>query len=479
MTDILSHELHHLFYPRSIAVVGASAKGSGFMWGGNTFIEGAIKMNFQGRIYPVHPSANTILGLPCYRSVRDIPEAVDLVILSIPHSAVPAVMEDCVAGKVRFVHSFNAGFSETGRKENIEMEKELIRIGRQGGIRVIGPNCMGIYCPEGGVAWTNQFPTLSGRVGFVSQSGQLAGLFVRESSPHGINFSKIVSFGNAGDLQCHDFLDYFAKDEKTKTLGAYLEGIKDGRAFLEKARELTRKKPFVVWKAGQTEGGGRAVQSHTAAIAGSAEIWNALFKQAGIISVNTLEELVFTVATLQYGMALPKSNNMAILGGAGGGSVTMTDAAEREGLRVPHLSEKTIRSLEAFIPLEGNSVKNPLDMMAPLFKPENVIRLMALLRDEPNIDGLIFSQRLDWFIEAGGRSLLDMAVEMTSESLKGLGKPVYVVLEKSFSLEGDAARREVFDRLQRKGIAAFPSFEMAARVINNLYLYNKFLTNNP
>ncbi|MBW1709811.1 MAG: hypothetical protein JRJ73_07990, partial [Deltaproteobacteria bacterium] len=179
---------------------------------------------------------------------------------------------------------------------------------------------------------------------------------------YGFRYSKVVSYGNASDLQSHDFLKYLAQDENTKIIGAYIEGLKDGRAFFEEAKSITREKPIVAWKGGETEGGSRATQSHTGSLAGSYKIWRALCRQSGIIPVISMEELLTTLAALQK-LPLPQGTNVAILGGAGGGSVTMTDAAEREGLKVPHLSEKTIRALEEFVPLQGSSVKNPLDMM--------------------------------------------------------------------------------------------------------------------
>ncbi|MBI4765744.1 MAG: CoA-binding protein [Deltaproteobacteria bacterium] len=470
--------LNDLFYPKSLAVVGASPK-RGYLnrWGGNTFIEGAINLNFPGNIYPVNPKAESILGLKAYKSVRDIPGEIDLVIFSIPFSAVLPVMEDCVAKKVKFVHLFTAGFSETGRPELAEIERKLIALAREGGIRVVGPNCMGLYCPEGGLAWTNEFPRTPGTIGFVSQSGQLAGHFVQEGGDQRLRFSKVVSFGNAADLKAHDFLEYLAGDDKTDIIGAYIEGLKDGRAFFEVARKITQKKPMVVFKGGQTEGGARATQSHTGSLAGSMGIWQALCRQTGIISVNSLEELIATIGGLQR-LPLPTGLNVAILGGAGGGSVTMTDLAEKEGLKVPHLTEKTIRALEELVPVQGNSAKNPLDIMGALFGGGEKIygRLIELLRDDPNIDALIFSQNIDMFFRRIARSFLDDFIRMTVNSMHQLGKPLYLVLGKARSLEGEALRQDVETRYHHYKMATFSSFTMAARVYHNMKIYGDFLS---
>ncbi|MBW2085603.1 MAG: CoA-binding protein [Deltaproteobacteria bacterium] len=477
-TETATPDLDRLFYPKNIAVVGASPRGGGFMWGGNTFIEGALKENFKGKIFPVHPKAENILGMKAYKSIREIPEEVDFVIFSVPHAVVLPIMKDCAAKGVKFVHLFTAGFSETGREENIEIEKELVRLARESGIRVIGPNCMGIYCPEGGLAWTRDFPRTPGPVGFISQSGQLAGHFIEEGRDYGLRFSKVVSYGNASDLQCHDFLKYIAQDEKTKIIGLYIEGLKDGRSFFEAARNITRVKPMVAWKGGLTEGGSRATQSHTASLAGSPKIWQALCRQSGIISVSSMEELITTLAALQR-VPLPHGRNAAILGGAGGGSVTMTDAAEREGLSVPHLTEKTIRSLEEFVPLEGSSVKNPLDMMGAFFKSgqDSFLKTFTLLRDDPNIDALIFLQMVEMFVRRGARLFLDGYMKQTLEGVKALEKPAFIVLGegRGGSLEAEALRQEMQARYNQAGFASFPSFPLAARVMFSLFQYRTYL----
>ena len=231
MSETSIHPLETLFYPKNIAVVGASPRGGlpGGRWGGTSYIEGSIKQHFKGKIFPIHPTAKSILGLPAYPSVRDIPDEVDLVIFSVPSKVVLEVMADCAAKGVKYVHLFTAGFSETGREDLIRLEKDMIEIARRAGIRVIGPNCMGLYCPEGGLAWTSDFPEIPGPVGLISQSGQLAGHFISMAEGKGVRFSKVVSYGNASDLQNHEFLEYLAQDDKTKYI-RYLCGGAEGRS---------------------------------------------------------------------------------------------------------------------------------------------------------------------------------------------------------------------------------------------------------
>jgi len=469
-----NNSLNRLFYPRSIAVVGASPDGDAFRWGGKTFIEGLVRQNYRGNVYPVHPKAQTVCGIKAYKSVCDIPEDVDLAIFSIPASAVMQVMADCVKKQIKYAHIFTAGFTETGLEERARLENEIATLAKSGGVRVIGPNCMGVYCPDAGVAWVKDFPAKSGPVAFVSQSGQLAGQFIEEGTHWGVEFSKVISFGNASDLQCHEFLHYLADDEKTKIIGAYIEGLKDGRAFFETVKPLTAKKPLVVWKGGQTEGGSRAVSSHTASIAGSRQLWQAMCKQTGIISVSNIEELVSSIAGLQY-MSLPRGRRVAIVGGAGGGSVTMTDAAERANLLVPQLSDETIAGLSEFVPVHGQSVKNPLDIFSVLVNYDHFMRMIELLRDDPNIDALVYLQRVEWALRRD-RIFLDMAMQMVIDGNRALEKPLVIALAAAHSLEGDLLRKEAQRKYASEGIATFPSFEAAATTVYNLSEYQRYLS---
>jgi len=473
-----THSLNHLFYPKTVAFVGASPKVAGLMWGANGFIGGYVRLNFQGKIFPVHPTADSIMGFKAYKSIKDIPDDLDLVIFAVPYKNVLPIMRDCVEKGVKFAHVFTAGFSETGRAENTELENELLGMAKAGGVRVIGPNCMGLYCPEGGITWTSEFPAVPGQVGFVSQSGQLAGHFVGSGQPAGLYYSKVVSFGNASDLKAHEFFNYLAEDKKTAIIGSYLEGLKDGREFFEFARATTHKKPVVVWKGGQTEGGGRATMSHTGSIAGAPKIWQSLCQQTGVISVTSMPELVGTISALQR-VTLPNGKRVAILGGAGGGSVTMTDAAEQAGLEVPHLSEKTINTLEEFVPLSGSSAKNPLDIMGAIFRQEssdNMMRLFELLRDDPNIDALIFTQMVEMFSRRGGRMAIDFISDLTIQGAKILEKPTFLVLERGPSLEGESYRKDVQQKYNNSSMATFESFDIAAKVVANLSQYQNYLS---
>jgi acyl-CoA synthetase (NDP forming) len=474
MPSATSTDLDVLFHPKSIAVVGTSTK-RGFVWSsGNAYINGCMKQSYSGKIFPVHPEAKAILGYTCYNTVCDIPDDIDLAIFCVPASAVLNVMADCVRKKVKFVHLLTAGFSETGRDDYAQIEAKLVGMAKEAGIRIVGPNCMGLYCPEGGISWNGEMPDKVGSVGLFSQSGQLANMIVMAGAPIGIHYSKVVSFGNACDLKAHDFLLYMGNDPKTKIVCAYLEGLTQGRAFFEAAKAVTKEKPLVVWKGGQTEGGARATQSHTAAMAGSFKTWEAMCRQAGIISVNSIEEMVCTISALER-MPRPKGKRVAILGGAGGGSVTMTDKAEKEGLSVPHLSGHTIETLEEFIPLQGSSAKNPLDILPHLRDMESFKKLMDLLKNDQNIDALIFSLNLGFIYREVGRSGINGYLRMILKAREWLEKPMFMSLDTFNNLDMRILNHEAEEWLAGRKAAVFPCFEIAARVLKALRQYDEYL----
>jgi len=460
--------------PNNIAVIGASPRKKWGWSSGNAWISGSIAMGMQGTIYPVHPTADSIMGYKAYSSILDIPAEIDLAIFTIPLAGVIDVLKQCIQKQVKFVHLLTAGFSETGLEEFKGIEEEIVQVARAGGIRLVGPNCMGLYCPEGGLSWNRDFPSTAGSISFFSQSGQLVSQIIMSTKSLKPRFNKAVSFGNASDLKAHEFLNYLAADEKTEVIGGYIEGLKEGRAFFEAARSVTPRKPLVIWKGGQTEGGSRATQSHTAAIAGSQVIWDAMCRQTGIISVSSLEEMVYTLQALQM-MPLPSGDRVAVLGGAGGGSVTMTDFAEKEGLTVPQLADKTIEQLETFIPLQGSSSKNPLDIMPVLFNEKNFYRVIDLLREDPNTDALIFNLDPGWIISGLGRTEMIRFIGYIVEAVKKLQKPLFISLDHREGSQLAFIREEMLDLFNQAGIATFPDFSMTARIINNLKKYNDYL----
>jgi acyl-CoA synthetase (NDP forming) len=275
--------LDSLFHPRSIAVVGAS---DGYFNGvTQVFLDTLIQFKYKGAIYPVNPKFEKVSGLKCYPSVRDIPDVVDYVISIVPASVTPKLVEDCSARGVKTIHLYTSGFAETDEAERGELQQELVAAARKGGVRLIGPNCMGLFVPSEGITYSPAFPMEPGNVGFISQSGSYSLIIIRGAGARGIRFSKVVSYGNASDIDECDLLEYLASDPETKIIGAYIEGTRDGKRLHRVLAETSARKPVIVIKKGGTPAGSRGASSHTGALAGDDKVWDAILRQTGVIRV--------------------------------------------------------------------------------------------------------------------------------------------------------------------------------------------------
>ena len=368
------HPLEEILHPNSIAVVGASDTGRG---GG--FVSPLIEQGFKGEIYPVNPKYKEVMGMKAYPRVKDIPGQVDFVISSIPSSGVLEMIDDCALKGVKGIHMFTARFSETGRKEGADLEKEVLRRIKETGIRLIGPNCMGIYVPEQGIAFNDSMPRETGRVGLASQSGQAVMEIVMTAAQRGIRFSKAISYGNALDFNECDYLDYLAQDEQTDIILLYIEGVRDGKRFPQALKQAARKKPVLVVKGGRGEAGARAIASHTASMAGSRELWQAVVAQAGAVSARDLEELVDMTVAFNF-MPRIARNHVGVAGGGGGSSVLAADLCEEAGLNVYPLTD----DMRAEMKERGSDIwdwiSNPADFsiaMGDRSKATMVIEVMA------------------------------------------------------------------------------------------------------
>ncbi|MBI4766510.1 MAG: CoA-binding protein, partial [Deltaproteobacteria bacterium] len=351
-------ELESMFYPKSVALVGASSNPLG--WGGTSFLLRLKNIGFPGKMYPINPKATEVLGLKAYPNLQSIPEAVDLVIIAISAPGVPRILEDCLTAGIKNVHIFSSGFSETGEEQGIKLEQQIIEIIKRGNLRVVGPNCMGLYVPASKLAGWGVKPAGAGQLAFLSQSGGHGEILTAYAQSLGVYFSKIISFGNACGLQVADFLEYLGQDPDTRIISIYLEGIKEGNRVTQLIKDINRSKPVIIWKAGLTESGSRAVASHTGSLAGDGLIWDAFFKQTGAIRVNSLEEIIDVVLAFLY-LKPPRGKKTLLLGGGGGNSVAFADICGRQDLEIPPLSEKTRKELNTFGRLAGNSTRNPLD----------------------------------------------------------------------------------------------------------------------
>jgi acyl-CoA synthetase (NDP forming) len=424
--DTQPHPLEFLFHPRSIAIPGVSSKAKS--WGsGDSFVRALKRVGFRGPIYPVNPKLTESNGLPCYASLLDIPGDVDYVISSVPAPAVPTILEQAITKGARSVHLFTSGFGETGDAGRAELEQGVLKRARAAGIRLLGPNCMGLYCPETGLAFDEWAPRKPGDIGMLSQSGANAEELMAGIARRGLRFSKIISYGNALDLNECDFLEYLTHDPRTALIACYIEGPRDGRRFFRLMREATRRKPVILLKSGLTEAGGRAARSHTGSLAGSEAAWRAFERQAGFVRVETMEELEDLVVTFRL-LPRPTAPGAAIVVAGGGSSVLGADAASRAGLPVPPLSAESQAALGAFTPIAGSSVRNPID--TPVTQTEEELRrTLDIVAKDPGI-GLVLYHA--WFrpdetglsFEESARRIRELLTGVRASS----GKPIALSL---------------------------------------------------
>lgn len=458
-------ELNPIFHPRSVAIAGVSGKERDW-GGGNMFVRALQSGGFPGPIYPINPRVEEFEGMKFYPSVRAVPGPVDYVISSIPSRFVLELMDDCVAKGVRAVHFFTAGFRETGDPQLAELEQQVLAKARAGNVRIVGPNCMGLYVPASGLSFGDDFPRREGPVAFISQSGLNAEEVVRYAPLRGVYFSKVVSIGNAVDLNECDFLEYCAEDPDTAIIASYLEGIKDARRFRRALEAASAAKPVIILKGGATGAGTRAASSHTGSLAGSYAMWSGLARQANIVTVETLEQLDDMLAT--FGFLGPLSGpGVAIIGVGGGVSVLAADAAERAGLPVPPIPDDLQSELREFIPLAGSSVRNPLDTHA-IHDHGQFLKLTGILSRAPEIHNLIAIARIDWAL---GRPNTDMdtflaqLVKTCVEGQQEAQRPLAVALT-------TPAKPEVMDAMLRfqsmaadAGLAVYPTVQRALEAI--------------
>jgi acyl-CoA synthetase (NDP forming) len=381
--------LETAFHPASVAVAGASEDPLSF---GHQFFRHLLDYGYTGRIYPVNPNKESVFGLKAYPNLTSIPGKVDYVICCLPASMVLDLLAECPAKGVKIVHLVTARLSETGRKEAVKLEAEILKTARKLNIRLIGPNCMGIYYPRGRLANGYNLPREAGNIGAVFQSGGSSTMLIRYGELRGLRFSKVISYGNALDIDESDFLDYLAQDDETEIIAAYFEGVKDGRKFLKALSNAARVKPVIAIKGGRGSAGSRAVTSHTAAMAGSMSVWETVFKKAGVVPVQDLSELVDLLVAFSF---LPPITGyrVGIMSAGGGLSVMSADICEEAGLIVPPMPVKIRDELKIKAPEIWDWIGNPVDisiMSAVAVGFAEILKeLPRLMAASPNFDFLI------------------------------------------------------------------------------------------
>jgi len=471
MSAITKESLQPLFYPTSIALAGITVDNPQH-WT-RTFLDALLEFQFEGPLYLVNPKGGEIRGSKVYRRFADIPHDVDYVISTVPAKAAPGLIEECAHKGVKAVHFCTAGFSEIGEEEGVRLETQLADLSRRTGIRIIGPNCMGIYCPESRISFNTDFPKQSGPVGFISQSGGNTGGLIHRVMLKGVRFSKAISYGNACDLNESDFLEYLAADPETKIIGLYIEGVKDGGRFRRALEKAAKEKPIVLLKGGITEGGARAAASHTGSLAGNEAIWGSLCRQLGIIQVYSLEEFADVLVTLRF-MSAPGGRRVALIGGGGGSSVLIADEFERKGLEVPPLSQEIRDRIREFTPPAGNILRNPIDYSQNMTEPEKLLKTVRIVSQWKEIDFLILFLDLAWV----PLSVMDLVYEIIDGMLAESGtavKPIAIVVQLDISPE---QVQKVYPFVQKCASSELPiyySFASAANAIHVALIHNEKL----
>ncbi|WP_027718195.1 acetate--CoA ligase family protein [Desulfovirgula thermocuniculi] len=460
--------LKPFFAPGSIAVIGASSDPEK---PGGRALRALVNKGYAGRVYPVNPRHATIFGLPCYPSVTDIPGEVDLAVVSVPAAQVYNTLERCAQKGVRAAIIFSSGFAETGPEGKL-WQAQITALARRTGMRVCGPNCLGIVNTESNVMASFAFivdladPPGEGpkTVGFVTQSGAFGALIYAQALAGGVGLKYFVSVGNEADLEFADFLRYMVHDRSIRVIGGYLEGAKDGwklRRVAEEAAEA--KKPILIMKAGRTSAGARAAASHTGSLAGEDRLYSGFFKQTGIIRIERPEELIAFVPLVTAGR-LPKGRNIALVTTSGGAGVVLADMCEGLGLSVPRLGESTIAKMRTILPSFA-SAQNPVDLTAQyITNPEILLDSLKVLVEDEKVDIVLgnFDLREPYGVEVARRCM---------EIYRSTDKTIVV---SPWILPG-MAEGEGVKMLRQAGIPVIPDIFQAVRAIAHLADYADFL----
>jgi acetyltransferase len=439
--------LDPFFTPRGVAVVGASTDPHKLGYG---VVRNLVDHHYPGPVYPINPIAREILGYRCYPRVADVPDPVDLAIVIVPALAVAGVVEECGKRGIRHAVVVSGGFAETG-DYGLRREKELAAVGRKFGMRIIGPNCIGTIDTHTPLNTTFVIGMPQpGDIGFLSQSGALVAAVIDWARGIAVGFSRIVSLGNQADVTETEMLSAFAGDPQTKVITAYVEGLSNGRKFIDVARDVARRKAVIVLKAGHGESGAKAVASHTGALAGSMEAYDAAFRLSGVLRAHTMEELVDWARALAW-QPLPAGKRVAVLTNAGGPGILAVDALVAAGLELAPLTDETRKFLRPRIPAAG-SLDNPVDILAGSGPGTYAVALDAMLSD-PTVDAaLVIQAPQDWFLPT---SLAEVVGEVASAH----HKPVLT------SIMGLASVDKALEILHQKRIPNFAYPERGASAL--------------
>ena len=457
------HELDGLFRPRSVAVIGASRRKGTI---GREMLHNILRSEFNGKVFPVNLRETVVHSIKAYSTILDVPDAVDLAIVIVPKNNVREVVAQCGEKGVKGVVVISAGFSETG-PEGKKRERAVLAVVREYGMRMIGPNCFGVVNTDPEISLNGTFGKTfpnRGKLGFITQSGAMGEAIMNQAAGLGIGFSIVASIGNKADISSNDILTYLKDDPNTDTILMYLENFGNPRHFTRIAREISRTKPIVVVKSGRTSLGAKAASSHTGALGGLDVGVDALFEQAGVMRVETVEEL-FDVAMALSSQPVPKGNRVCVVTNAGGPGILATDALINNGLEMPPLSKKVVTELRKFSS-EDASFSNPMDMVAGAGAEQFRLTLGAIRKDKQ------YDTIIPIFVPPVTIDQLEVAHSI-QEALKGSGKSVYV----SFMGAGEGSTGVDYLRDNNIPVYVFP--EAIAKVLATLEGYRQWVHKPP
>lgn len=476
-----------IFYPEKIAVIGASE--SLFKFGGS-YLNTVTSFGFKGRIYPVNPKADTIQGIKAYPSIEDVPDEVDLATITVPAPFVLDTIRGCIKKGVKGVQILSAGFKESGAEGEF-LEREIVKVARKGGVRLIGPNCFGVYTPGAGLTVIPgaNFSKIPGSVGLFSQSGGGTCDVIYMAKGRNVGFSVATSYGNACDIGATEMLRYFEADPDTKIVGGYIEGVQDGRSFYEALKSCAAKKPVVIYKGGLSDQGYRGTIGHTGSMAGSRAAWEGAIKAAGAVQARDTRDLVECLMAFNC-LSDFSGGGAGILAGGGARVVEGLDAASAFNFSVPELDPETSAKIQSLLPPVGGKGGNPVDLANPGIIPAVINPIMEMLAEKDNINFLLMFQMLFYFLNRGRKTEtpgdktsfdifrnLEELTEKAAEIRAKTGKPFVVVLvdiaSTSDHIEMESGRIKARELYTSHGIPCFDTGLQAFSVLHRVAEYYK------
>jgi len=458
-------QLDAIFMPKAIAVVGASDDPTAW---GHWIMQCLLGSGFPGDIYPVNISQDRVMGLIAYHKVTQIPAKIDLAVIVVPAVAVAKVMRDCAEHGVKGAVIITAGFAETGEQGRL-LQDEIVDIARKGGIRFVGPNGNGIIDTASRVCLPYDEMPEAGPIALVSQSGTFGGHLAMSAAARGYGISKFISVGNQADLNMADYLAYLSEDRNTAVICVYVEGVVEGRRFLEVARQVTARKPVIVYKGGTTDTGLRATLSHTASLGGREEIFEAMCRQTGLIRVAEITHL-FEMAHALSTLPLPKGNRVAVMG-SGGQCVVTADACSSLGLRLPELDDESADRLSRLLPPHAPKPRNPVDFAGGAHSALDEARLLERIAQLDYIDSIIANIPNTWLTSDPSQARVSLgaqAISILSRIPNVYGKPLVCQ-----GLDRRPESKKIIRDLKRSGIPTYETPEQCARAIYALSRYSE------